>query len=71
MEKREVTLEDLERLAAAMAAAIPDLECPDSCVPDWRFEYIEKSAALYQEEREWAMLHQALIEYRIIRNSSK
>ena len=71
MDKSDVTLEDLERLAAAMAAAIPGLECAESCERDWKFEYIERSAALYQEELEWAVLHQALVEYRIVRKSSK
>lgn len=64
MEKDEVTLEDLERMAAAMAAAIPELECPECCERGWKFEYIELSAQLYQDEHEWACLARALLQFR-------
>ena len=65
MDKQEITLEDLEQLAAAMARALPDLDCPECCERGWKYEYMEKSAALYQEEWEWHCLARALVHYRV------
>lgn len=56
MKPQDITLEDLERFAAAMANAIPDLDCPECCDQGWRYQYMEKSAALHQDEWEWHCL---------------
>ena len=56
MENQEITLEDLERFAAVLAQAIPDLDCPECCDVGWKYQYMEKSAALFREEWEWRCL---------------
>jgi hypothetical protein len=70
MEKHEITLEDLERMATAMAHAIPDLECPECCTVELRHHYVELSAALYQDEWEWACFATALAQYRAQRKAN-
>lgn len=67
MERQEISLEQLEMMAAAMAQALPDLECPECCECTWVYHYIERSAVLYQEEHDWACLFQALLRYRALR----
>ncbi|GAB3538203.1 hypothetical protein GCM10027343_03370 [Noviherbaspirillum agri] len=67
--KQEVSMDDLERMAAAMAQAIPTLECPEQCECTWVYHYMERSAQLYQEELEWACFVQELIRYRQTRGS--
>lgn len=69
MRKNEVTLEDLERLAAAMAQKIPDLDCPACCDCDWVYQYVEKSAQLYTEEREWALFSNTVVGHHIRKKS--
>lgn len=69
MDKQEVTIADLERLAAAMAQAIPNLECPECCDCGWTYQYVERSAQLYTEEWEWACLARAIVQYRLTRNA--
>ncbi|WP_334190817.1 hypothetical protein [Noviherbaspirillum sp.] len=56
MDKHEITIEDLERLAEAMARHIPDLDCPECCDCGPVYQYMELSVGLYQEEWEWALL---------------
>lgn len=70
MAEGELTNEQLEQMAALMAQAIPDLECPECCECGWTFHYIERSAQLYQEEYEWAVLFQALLMRRTKRSRS-
>lgn len=64
MDHQEITDEDLERLAAAMAMAIPDLDCPECCEQGWKYRYVEMSAALYRDEWEWHCLFNAILRYR-------
>ena len=64
MEKHEITLEDLEKMTTAMAHAIPDLDCPECCTFELRHHYVELSAALYQDEWEWACFATALVQYK-------
>ena len=64
MNGQEVSREDLERLAFAMAQAIPELECPECCDCGVVYQYVERSAALYREEWEWACLATLLIRSR-------
>jgi hypothetical protein len=71
MEKLEITEEVLERLAASMAQAIPDLECPERCDCGWVYRYVELSAKFYREEWEWACLAYAIVRYRVARKSEK
>jgi hypothetical protein len=52
MDKHEMVVIDLDRLAALMAQALADLECPDCCGPVYQF--IEVGVTVYQEEWEWA-----------------
>ncbi|MGV3654668.1 MAG: hypothetical protein ACO1N5_10665 [Noviherbaspirillum sp.] len=52
MEKREAVMVDLEQLAALMAQALEDLECPECCGPVYPF--IETGARIYYEEMEWS-----------------
>lgn len=59
-----ITTEQIEQMAARMAEAIPDLDCPECCECGWTFQYVERSAQVYQEEYEWAVLFQALIQHR-------
>lgn len=61
MDKQEITLEDLERLAAAMAYHMQDLECPECCDCGPVYQYLEMSAEMYREEREWACLAGVLV----------
>lgn len=61
MDKQEITLEDLERLAAAMAHHMQDLDCPDCCDCGPVYQYLEASAEIYREEREWACLANVLV----------
>lgn len=70
MEKDELSVEDLERLAAAMAAAIPNLECPECCDCGWVYQYVEKSAGFFREEWEWAYFANAIVQYRLTRKSA-
>lgn len=64
MDRKEITPEDLERFAAAMANAIPDIDCPDCCEQGWKYQYVEMSAALYRDEWEWHCLLNAILRYR-------
>ncbi len=57
----QITQEDLERLAFAMAQAIPELDCPDCCECGDVYHYVERSAQLYREEWEWACLATLLL----------
>lgn len=61
MEKKDVTFEDLERLAAAMAHHMQDLDCPECCECGAVYQYLEASAEIFREEREWACLANVLI----------
>lgn len=63
MEKREVTLEDLQQLAAALAQKIPDTDCPECCDRGVVYQYVERSAKLYNDEWEWACLSSAIIRH--------
>ena len=63
MDQKQVTQEDLERLALAMAQAIPALDCPECCDCGVVYQYLERSAQLYREEWEWACLASLLIHY--------
>ncbi|HYD60939.1 MAG TPA: hypothetical protein VEC35_11320 [Noviherbaspirillum sp.] len=63
MENQEITLQDLERFAAELAQAIPDLDCPECCDAGWKYQYMETSAALYREEWEWHCLVVAMQNY--------
>ena len=69
MEKQEITLQDLELLAAAMAKAIPDLDCPECCECGVVFHYVERSSQLYRDEWEWSCFHGMLMEYRHTKTS--
>jgi len=69
MEKHEITMEDLEKMAASMAQALPDLECPERCIVDCRHKYVELSAALYRDEWEWSYFAAVLVHYREQRKS--
>ncbi|WP_147376875.1 hypothetical protein [Noviherbaspirillum saxi] len=69
MEKHEISIEDLERLAANMAQRIPDLECPECCDDGWVHQYVELSAQLYQDEWEWSCLALAFTQYRLTKNN--
>jgi hypothetical protein len=62
-QREEVSMEDLERLAAMMAQAIPELECPECCEPTWVDVYVERSAQLYLEELEWGRFAAVLVQY--------
>lgn len=62
--KKEMSIDELERMAAEMAKAIPTLDCPEQCERTWVYHYMERSAQLYQEELEWACLAQELTLYR-------
>ncbi|NEX62239.1 hypothetical protein [Noviherbaspirillum galbum] len=64
MNEKELSLAQLEELAARMAAAIPDLDCPECCECTWVYHYVERSATLYQEELEWALLVHAFRQHR-------
>ena len=70
MDHPEVTDEDLERLTAALAMAIPDLDCPECCEQGWKYRYVEMSAALYRDEWEWHCLFNAIVRYRHARKFS-
>lgn len=61
MKEQEVTYEDLERLAAAMAHHMQDLECPECCDCGVVYQYLEASAEIFREEREWACLAGVLV----------
>jgi hypothetical protein len=67
MDGQQITMEDLERLAYAMAQAIPDLDCPECCDCGVVYQYVERSAQVYREEWEWACLVNLLIHYRTSR----
>lgn len=47
-----VTEEALQQMAAIMASALADLDCPQCCGPVHQF--IEIGASIHQEELEWA-----------------
>ncbi|GIZ50363.1 hypothetical protein [Noviherbaspirillum aridicola] len=57
----EASDEQIEQMAALMAQAIPELDCPECCDCGWVFQYVERSAQVYQEEYEWALLFQTLL----------
>jgi hypothetical protein len=59
MDKYGVVVVDLEQLAALMAKALEDLECPDCCGPI--HEFIEIGVRVYQEEHEWACFAHAVL----------
>jgi hypothetical protein len=63
MDRQQITMEDLERLALTMAEAIPNLECPECCDCGVVYQYVERSAELYREEWEWACLANGIIYY--------
>jgi len=69
MEPKEITPEDLEQFAAALAKALPDLDCPECCDQGWRYQYMERSAALFQDEWEWHCLAHVIVRYRHTRQS--
>lgn len=71
MGKQEITYEDLERLAAAMAHHMQDLDCPECCECGPAYHYLELSAEMYREEREWACLASVLVLMRQKRGSKK
>lgn len=71
MEEHEITLDDLERLAMAMAQKIPEIDCPECCDCGWTYQYVELSARLYQEEWEWACLSASIVRYRLARQAGK
>jgi hypothetical protein len=61
VDKQQIDMEDLERLAFAMAQAIPELDCPECCDCGVVYQYVERSAEWYREEWEWACFAVALI----------
>lgn len=65
MEKRELTIEELEQLAMLMAQALPTLDCPECCGPVHVF--IDSGADVYQEHWEWACLFKAITHARVAR----
>jgi hypothetical protein len=67
MDGPQVTNEDLERLAFALAQTLPELDCPDCCDCGELYQYCERSAELYREEWEWACLANVLIRYQAVR----
>jgi hypothetical protein len=67
MDGQPITMEDLERLALAMAQALPDLDCPECCDCGVVYQYFERSAELYREEWEWACFANTLIRYQASR----
>lgn len=69
MDEQQITMEDLERLALAMAQAIPKLDCPECCDCGLVYQYAERSAELYREEWEWACLANVLIRYQANKNT--
>lgn len=69
MDKKDVVLIDLERLAALMAAELPNLDCPECCGPVYQF--IEVGARVHQEEWEWALVARALLSAHLQRKSSR
>lgn len=64
MDHQEISPEDLERFAAELANAIPDLACPECCEQGWKYQYMEMSASFYRDQWEWHCLLNALIRYR-------
>jgi hypothetical protein len=70
MDHQEITTEDLERFATAMADAIPDLDCPDCCEQGWKYQYVEMSAAIYRDQWEWHCLLSAILRHRRARGTS-
>ena len=64
MDKQEISLEELERFAAEMARAVPDLDCPECCEQGWKYRYVEMSATLFREEWEWHCLARVIEGYR-------
>lgn len=61
MDGQEVTQEDLERMALAMAQALSELDCPECCECGVVYQYLERSAEMYREEWEWACLAHILV----------
>lgn len=43
---------ELEIIAARMATALPQIDCPEECGPI--YEFIEFGAAIHHEELQWA-----------------
>lgn len=64
MEKPEISMQELEQLCARMAAAIPDLDCPECYECNWVYHYVERSAQFYLEEWEWSVLAHTIHHYR-------
>lgn len=52
MNETHIVVVDLDQLCAAMAQALPDLECPECCGPI--YECIESGSKIYLEEMYWA-----------------
>lgn len=48
----------IEQMAAMMAAALSQIDCPDCCGPVYGF--IEVGAEIHQEEAEWACVVHAI-----------
>ncbi len=71
MDKNDVALEDLERMAAAMAQKIPELECPECCDCGWLYQYVEKSAKIYTEEWEWACFSNTIIRHHLLTKAKR
>ena len=71
MEEVEVTLDDLERLAMAMAQKISEIDCPECRDCGWTYQYVELSSSLYRDEWEWACLSEKIIRYRLSRQDGK
>lgn len=69
MDKQEITDEDLERFAAELARAIPDLDCPECCEQGWKYQYMEMSAEIYRDHLEWHCLMNAIIGHRQTKKS--
>lgn len=69
MDKKELTITELEHLAMLMAQALPDLECPECCGPV--HEFVEAGAKIYQEEWEWAYFCKAIIHTRVARKTKQ
>ncbi|WP_151638403.1 hypothetical protein [Noviherbaspirillum aerium] len=63
MDKDEVSIEDLMRYTEAMVQAIPDLDCPECCECGWTYHYVERSAEVFRDEMEWAVLVQTMVFY--------
>ena len=61
MSRHDLAMEQIEQMAALMVQAIADLDCPECCDCGWAYQYVERSAELYREEYELALLSRALL----------